>query len=929
MFRIVHASDIQVRNLKRHTEYKNYFENFYVSLREQKPDLIVLPGDLVHNKTNISPELVSIVSDFFYELSKIASVHIIPGNHDGNLYNLTRMDTLSPIIKALNIPTIHYYKKSGIYPVKLKNNDEFNFLVFSCFEDEEKWPKKQEIDNTKINIALFHGMIQGAKLQNGQIVEECPYKLRQFLDVADYLMLGDIHEKQYLDIDYRSAYCGSLIQQSFSETVNKGYLVWDIKSKFRGRNSHDVQFIELPTVCPFYTFELPDQLTVPVFTNIQKKARIRVFSRPLNFFEKKSIEDTIKSRYEPVELHLLEYPDAVKKEITINSGEKVGNLDSTETQENLIKEFLAPRSLTDSQLKKVFELNQKYSGRGNTEEDIKRNIQYKIKKMTFANTFSYGEDNVFDFSKYRGIIGIFGKNAVGKSSLVVDVPLYTIFNKISKKGVVKNDLIINESKTDCASEIEIQLGQDTHFIRRATHIFTKGKKDGFPFLQGKTEVDYKVIKADGTEEDKNGIERSETDKAIREVFGTPEDFMATSVAPQWQLLGIIDAGGTDRQKLIGRYFDINIFEEKNKMAKEDWKEVKTLLKTYQDRNFDQEEDAFNQRKTLNKTKLQQSKDFFKKCQDEIEQIEVEIKKIDHDAAKKQNNTFLLKSEKTKLMDKVVFLDKKIKETQKYSCIKNSDCCMLVDLEKNKIQKTELIAEVLVHDQKIIEQELENAQNESKKKLEELERQKRYLKSNCNQAMDDMSSNAKDDGICDAGLKSVEVARLAYEKIKQDYELYDYFLSATSKDGISKTIISQNLEVVNSEIKKILSNGVNFEIQLVSAEDGKAIEIFFKHEKSKPRRIELLSGMEKSISALAIRCALINITALPKSNVLILDEPFGSLDAEYKDAVSKILENIKCSFDSIFIITHDEYFKDIVDHVVEISRNDDGYSIVVQ
>lgn len=848
------------------------------------------------------------------------------------------MDTLSPIIKALNNPNIFYYKESGVYPVSIDNlhvpghskDNMLNLVVFSCFDDETKWPKAPfpAVRSDIINVGLFHGMIQGAKLQNGQIVEECPYKLKQFLDQVDYLMLGDIHQMQYLDMDYRSAYCGSYPQQSFSETVNKGYLVWDIKSKFRGRNSHDVQFIELPTVCPFYTFELPDQLTVPVFGSVQKKARIRVFSRPLNFFEKKSIEDTIKSRYEPVELHLLEYPDTVKKEITINSGEKVGNLDSTETQENLIKEFLAPRSLTDSQLKKVFELNQKYSGRGNTEEDIKRNIQYKIKKMTFANTFSYGEDNVFDFSKYKGIIGIFGKNAVGKSSLVVDVPLYTIFNKISKKGVVKNDLIINENKTDCASEIEIQLGQDTHFIRRATHIFSKGgKKDGNPVLQGKTEVDYKVIKADGTEEDKNGIERSETDKTIREVFGTPEDFMATSVAPQWQLLGIIDAGGTDRQKLIGRYFDINIFEEKNKMAKEDWKEVKTLLKTYQDRNFDQEEDAFNQRKTLNKTKLQQSKDFFKKCQDEIEQIEVEIKKIDHDAVKKQNNTFLLKSEKTKLMDKVVFLDKKIKETQKYSCIKNSDCCMLVDLEKNKIQKTELIAEVLVYDQKIIEQELENAQNESKKKLEELERQKRHLKSNCNQAMDDMSSNAKDDGICDAGLKSVEVARLAYEKIKQDYELYDYFLSATSKDGISKTIISQNLEVVNSEIKKILSNGVNFEIQLVSAEDGKAIEIFFKHEKSKPRRIELCSGMEKTVAGIAIRAALVNITSLPRSNVFILDEVFTALDPEYMDAVSKMVEYLKTLFDAVILITHIDAFKDLVDHIVEIERDEDGYSRV--
>jgi DNA repair exonuclease SbcCD ATPase subunit len=239
----------------------------------------------------------------------------------------------------------------------------------------------------------------------------------------------------------------------------------------------------------------------------------------------------------------------------------------------------------------------------------------------------------------------------------------------------------------------------------------------------------------------------------------------------------------------------------------------------------------------------------------------------------------------------------------------------------------LISEVMTYDQKIKSEELENLNNESKKKLEELERQKKFLKSDCNQSMDDISSNAKDDGICDAGLKNVEIARLAYEKIKQDYELYDYFLSATSKDGISKTIISQNLEVVNSEIKKILSNGVNFEIQLVSAEDGKAIEIFFKHEKSKPRRIELCSGMEKTVAGIAIRAALVNITSLPRSNVFILDEVFTALDPEYMDAVSKMVEYLKTLFDAVILITHIDAFKDLVDHIVEIERDEDGYSRV--
>ena len=40
------------------------------------------------------------------------------------------------------------------------------------------------------------------------------------------------------------------------------------------------------------------------------------------------------------------------------------------------------------------------------------------KKFEFDNMFSYGENNVVDFTKLNGIIGMFAPNASGKSSLL-------------------------------------------------------------------------------------------------------------------------------------------------------------------------------------------------------------------------------------------------------------------------------------------------------------------------------------------------------------------------------------------------------------------------------------------------------------------------------------------------------------------------------
>jgi DNA repair exonuclease SbcCD nuclease subunit len=930
MIKIAHASDIQVRVFKRHKEFREHFSNFYNSLKEQQPDLIVLTGDIIHDKTHVSPELFDMEVDFFKSLLEIAPVHIIPGNHDGNLNNLSRLDSLTPIFKAINDPNLFYYKKSGVYRYgtvpNRKDKTIYNFIVFSCFDDEKLWPTINDIDPTQVNIGLFHGMIEGCKLQNGQIVQEHPYKLKNFLKLTDYLLLGDIHQMQFLDSNYRAAYAGSLIQQNYAETVEKGYLLWKIESK----KKHSVDFVKLNSVCPFYTIKLDDNLVVPLSLNFQKKSRIRVISRALTSSEKKKIEEDVKFSYEPVEVVFSEL-DNLPTKIIINddADNKVENLEDLEVQEKLFKNFLSPFSLKEETIKKVLELNKKYDAKSKTEEDIKRNIQFKIGKMTFDNMLSYGEDNVFDFSQHKGILGVFGKNAVGKSSLAVDIPLYIFLNKVSKKGVVKNDLLINDNKDNCGGSLEIELGNDKYIVSRSTSVFTKtGKNKGEPVYQGKTEVDFKCIHADGTEEDKNGLQRDDTDKAIRKVFGTADDFMATSIAPQWELLGLIAAGGTKRQELIGKYFDIDVFDQKNKLAKEDLKTIKAQLKIYEAKNLDVAIQKLKEDLSSIEKDIISDKRKFVEIKNKIS----EISKTMQIKEKKVNNfidkTNLLEHCKKEVVANIHSMNKKIQEMKQYPCIKNIDCCLLKDLASNEQKKKELeislegyIQEIKDNKDKV--EQFSKLQNESdeEKQIKELERE-------ANTIHREVLYNTEKQGGHKSQIQQYEKEKLDYLKIQEEYQIYDYFLLATSKDGISKSIISKNLGIINSKIKKILASGVNFEVELASMEDGKSIEILFKHERNKPRRIELCSGMEKTITAIALRAALVSVTTLPRSNIFVLDEVFSSLDPEYVDAVTRMLDHLKDLFDVIVVITHLDAFKDIVDSSIEIVRDDFGYSKIL-
>jgi DNA repair exonuclease SbcCD ATPase subunit len=89
-------------------------------------------------------------------------------------------------------------------------------------------------------------------------------------------------------------------------------------------------------------------------------------------------------------------------------------------------------------------------------------------------------------------------------------------------------------------------------------------------------------------------------------------------------------------------------------------------------------------------------------------------------------------------------------------------------------------------------------------------------------------------------------------------------------------------------------------------------------------LELSSGMERFISSLAIRVALLNVSNLPKSNFLVVDEGLGTLDADNLSSMNMMFSILKAQFDFIILISHLDSVRDIVDNLIDI-RRDGGYS----
>ena len=145
-------------------------------------------------------------------------------------------------------------------------------------------------------------------------------------------------------------------------------------------------------------------------------------------------------------------------------------------------------------------------------------------------------------------------------------------------------------------------------------------------------------------------------------------------------------------------------------------------------------------------------------------------------------------------------------------------------------------------------------------------------------------------------------------------------------GVAYDIIKKQLPVINQEIAKVLANIVEFEVFF--EDSGKKFDIFIKHPKHGERPIEMASGAEKTMGAMAIRLALLSVSSLPKGDIFILDEPGTALDEENMEGFVRILDLVKVYFKNVLLISHLDSLKDCVDMQIVIDKKD-GFAYVYQ
>ena len=185
---------------------------------------------------------------------------------------------------------------------------------------------------------------------------------------------------------------------------------------------------------------------------------------------------------------------------------------------------------------------------------------------------------------------------------------------------------------------------------------------------------------------------------------------------------------------------------------------------------------------------------------------------------------------------------------------------------------------------------------------------------------------KQHGGIETQVENIKDKQQELEDLRTEYAAYDLFMRCTHPNGISYDVVKRMLPLINDEVSTVLANVTDFDIFFEA--EGNKLDIFIKHPKYEARPLEMASGAEKTLAAIAIRIALTNVSTLPKSDIMIMDEPGTALDAENLEGFMRVMEMIKGYYKTVLLITHLDSLKDIADMTIDIERQD-GYAYVSQ
>jgi DNA repair exonuclease SbcCD ATPase subunit len=525
--KIVHLADIHIRKSPlRHQEYRDVFQNLYKSILFNRPDRIVIVGDIFHEGIKFESEQIVLASEFINNLSRIAPVRIIRGNHDINKYALKRIDAIDALLKAINNHNVKYYNDTAFF--------EDEEIVWAVYKHGDKnnnpWTKFKGRIEGKTYIDLYHDPVNGSTNGEGFVFKS---KTHRAVDNfrGDISMFGDIH--MFQTFGDTKAYSSSLIAQNFAEGDDQfhGYLLWDTATKtfekFSIKNDYSYKNVTLTRFTDFDALDFEIEEPTPYM-------RVRVtwntYPASKNSDNERKVIKYLEDKYKPISVkHKAEFVEDQKK-ITAQNTADIANLHTKEVVHEIFRTHLTDQGETDDVIQEVIDLDDEIESR--IQLDDLNNILWSIVRFYGKNFRSFKELEI-DWKDKDGMYQISGLNTAGKSSLLALIS-YILYGKSAETDFRKKHgdarFINNVLNVDfCEGGLVLDCSGEYYGIKRKTQ--TKKNKIG-ELTEAKTTVEYyKLATPDDDFVKENNLdslneeERRKTQKRIDEIIGSYDNFV--------------------------------------------------------------------------------------------------------------------------------------------------------------------------------------------------------------------------------------------------------------------------------------------------------------------------------------------------------------------------------------------------------------------
>lgn len=1041
---IFHIADIHLRNWKRHKEFKEVFDKMFKALDECSPNTIVtVGGDIVHAKTDMSPELIEMVSYLFNGLADRRPTVVIAGNHDANLNNHHRLDALTPIVKSNGHPNLFYLRNSGLYKI-----GDIGISVMSLLDDPQEYVTYDKIEDPtqyKKLVALYHGTIANSTVDSGLLLEHgLSWDTFAGFDVVP---LGDIHKRQVLSKQNPAIfYPGSLVQQNYGEAFDgHGYALIDLTKE----DKVDYTFHDIANDYGYYTLEIADGV-LPDNLPITAKTSLRIRTRNTDAAQVKRILATIRKQYKNKDAVVIRLDKSINGTSSDLSDAAInqGDVRNVQYQNALLQDFLNDRGVAPDTIEKVLNINKKLNQELHLPE-IARNVVWKPKLFTFSNMFSYGKDNSVDFSTKSGTCGLFAPNHAGKSA-ILDALCFCLFDQSFR---AKNaDQVLNRKCEDFDCQFNFELEGVDYFIQKRAFKYRSGALKG----RLRVEIDFWYIDSDGEKISLNGEQRRDTDKIIQTYVGTFDDFVLTALSLQQNNSNFIDKTQSERKDLLANFLDVTIFDALYELANKNNRKAAITLEEYQKQDFEtklgdaeRDRDHYEKKHTQAATELEVATAEMQQINDQLIDLSKELQpckgegldlgklqtsltetqntytqldiacKVNQDAYKGLKQMYSAKcndiEQRASVFDTNLHNDYQNQVASKVML--NTELETLKLTIKNKLEKLAKLNEheydpncayctsnVFVQDAMRTKRELEEdkqvvasflqkhkdcvnfieqntfiqeqadelnllveqrssldlkqttasvnlerakaARDKAKTHIKDIQasitlyRESVAIIDNNKYIQDQISIVNKNKNVKTIALSKINNVtkdchgkmQVANEVIKEcnrtidrmkelleEQDAYDLYCKAMYKDGIPYQLISKAVPYIEYHTNLTLNQIADFEVRLET--DGKNINAFINYDDDM-WPLELSSGMERFLSSIALRIALIKVTNLPKPDFLAIDEGLGVLDSGNLNSMHTLFTSMKDAFRFTLVISHIDVVRDMVDTILSVDKRDD-------